>query len=120
MKPVETIACRAIYRHLEWWAHLDIGPGLIRCTITWVPGRGRAYAEIEHRARDVVLVSSRLLPPPFRWGLDLTEENGRRVFVRPYFGWRRIRAQLHASGFVIDDRRAWIYQGGIIWRPKRW
>jgi hypothetical protein len=76
--------------------------------------------ELVHTDSLIVVVKSRLLPSPFRIGLELSDGSGETRYVTGILGWGRLRRALEACGFTLDQRSAYAYAGGVIGFPKSW
>jgi hypothetical protein len=104
IKPMATFFCAV--------ADVIGGPGSLTVETGRIEVSGPLFTRpLVHTDPTVVMVKSRLLPPPFRTGWLLDDGSGGWKFVTCVFRQQRLRRELRAAGFSVDQRSKWIYQG---------
>jgi hypothetical protein len=88
-----------------WPVRLSIAAGIIECETT----TGIDQHRLIHRAPEVVITHSRLIPGIFGGtAVELVGERNERAAVQIRLGKRRARQALLSAGFAVRDQRRWL------------
>jgi hypothetical protein len=88
----------------------------VECRFEQLPGFNSNDPALVHRQNEIDVFRARIAIPP-GVTIRLVGEDGKKLYLWPFYRWPRVRAALVDAGFTLRQQQTWLVAAGRLWSP---